>query len=213
MYDHVSDLHLDNAMQGGPIGTLGRTSLVQYKTDLGTRLIVAGDTSEYLADTVDVLNGLAPHYELVVAVLGNHEKPGPHARLAGNVVILDLLGHPLVHDRVGYVGGCLGTEPEVDRAVDQYRDIAGQVDRVILVSHFVPTPRLSMVVRRDIAGKCNDLLDRLGPVLGRTDVVFGHVHLEFETQVDGMPVHSNPRGYRGKRRDGTFWRSRFASFT
>lgn len=212
MYDHVSDLHLDNAMTGGPLGWLGRVALGRYKTPAARRLIIAGDTTEHLADTVDVLNGVAPLYDRVVAVLGNHETAGQHPPLRGNVAILDLLDHPLVEHGVAYVGGCLGDEAAVMRAAEQYRLVAPGVDRVVVVSHYVPSPRISALVGRDISGKANHLLEQIGAPIVRTDVVFGHVHLAIDGEVAGFKVRSNPRGYRGKLRDGSDWPYRFASF-
>lgn len=214
LFDHVSDLHLDNAMAGGPHGTFKNVNLARYRTEGATHLIVAGDTANHIGDTIDVINAVAPLYERVILAKGNHEQEGPHLPVASNVILLDEIRFA-VHRRVGFVGGCLDTEEAVAEAVRgiTFLDSSTAVDRIIIVSHFVPSPRLSKLFGRDVASKSNDLLDRLGPLSKRTDVVFGHVHLACDGYIDGVRVRANPRGYRGQLRDRTHWRGRFASFT
>lgn len=216
MFDHVSDLHLDNALSGGPHGWLGQIDMGRYKKSQSRFLIVAGDTSEYLSDTIDALNGVAQHYQHVVAVLGNHEKPGDVTLddLRENVTILDLIGGETVIDGIGFVGGSLDWPEDVQRAVSSYRGLVDRrgVDRIIAVSHFAPTPRLGETYGRDIRLKSNNLLDLIGKPGKRTDIVFGHLHLGFEGELDGFQLHANPRGYRGLRRDRSSWRGRFETF-
>jgi Icc-related predicted phosphoesterase len=214
MFDFSSDLHFDNAMMGGPVGWLGKIDVGKYKNPASTTLLIAGDTSESLRDTVDFLNAAAEHYERVIAVLGNHEKAEGDAVLRENVHVLDLCGYEYRMDGIAYLGGCLedGAAVEVVARKLTAAQTDDEVSRVIVLSHFAPTPRLCDLVGRDFRGKCNGLLDKVAPPLKDTTIVFGHVHLPFDLILDGYRLLADPRGYKGIRRDGTAWQGKFASF-
>lgn len=211
---HVSDLHLDNAMSGGPFGWLGRFDVSAYAGGSDDTLVVAGDTAEQVDDAIDALNAAARRFRSVVATWGNHEKGLPtHAR-APNLHVLDLQAQGLHIDpvtRVGYVGGCLtpGDDGQFTRTEEGLRSLeaAAAVDRIVIVSHFVPTPRIGPLVGLDLREKCNNLLERVPPKATKpTAVVFGHAHIEIDATLDGVRLVSNPRGYRRQRRDQTLFR-------
>jgi hypothetical protein len=214
MFDFTSDLHFDNGMWGGPTGLLKHVDVLAYKNPEATTLLVAGDTSETIDDTIDFLNAAAAHYDRVVAVLGNHEQ-GPHrVPVHDRVHVLDLCGYEHRDGDLLYLGGCMADEAEV--AVVAKRLEMAQADetitRVIVLSHFVPTPRLCGLLGRAFPEKCNTFLDRVTPPRKPITVVFGHVHLPFAGTLDGFQLLSDPRGYRGVRRDGSAWRRRFGCF-
>ncbi|MBJ6128563.1 metallophosphoesterase [Microvirga splendida] len=214
MFDFSSDLHLDNAAMGGPFRWIGKIDVRKYKNPTSTTLLIAGDTSESLSDTVDFLNAAADHYERVIAVLGNHEEVDRDAVTRDNVHILDLVGHEYRKDGIAYLGGCLEDEAAVEvvaRKLTAAKNDA-TISRVIVLSHFAPTPRLSDLTGGNFREKCNGLLDMVGPPLKDTTIVFGHVHLPFNLMLDGYRLLSDPRGYRGIRRDGSAWRGKFATF-
>src|SRR5688500_14815677 len=103
MFDFSSDLHFDNAMTGGPLGWLGTIDVRKYKNPGAEVLLIAGDTSNSLTDTVDFLNAAAEHYERVIAVLGNHEKRDGQAEPRENVHLLDLAGHEYRVDGIAFL--------------------------------------------------------------------------------------------------------------
>lgn len=214
MFDFSSDLHFDNAVMGGPLGWLKTIDVTKYKSKASETLLIAGDTSECLSDTVDFLNAAAEHYERVIAVLGNHEKVDGEAGTRENVHVLDLIGHEYRNGGVAYLGGCLEHEAEVEVVARKLTTAQSnhEISRVIVLSHFAPTPRLCDFAGRDFKEKCNSLLDMVGPPLKHTTIVFGHVHLPFDLMLDGYRLLADPRGYRGIRRDGSAWSGRFATF-
>jgi hypothetical protein len=211
MFDVVSDLHFDNAMKGSPPGLFSNLDVLKFKSPDATMLLVVGDTAETLRDAVDYYNAAARHYELVVAVLGNHEEPGEHAPLDQRVVVLDLCGHAYRHDRIAFVGGCPLDDAADDAVIAEFAAAQADdhVDRVVLLLHFVPSKRFSEIAGMNIDGKCISILERLSPIRKPTLLAFGHVHLTFHGEIDGMTFVSNPRGYRGKLRDGSYWRGSF----
>lgn len=212
MFDIVSDLHFDNGMQGSPEGILRTIDVTKYRNETARVLIVAGDTAERERDAADFLNNAAGHYEQVIAVLGNHDRLEDVApALADNVHVLDRTGCGFLWEGIAFVGACpLDFEAEAEVAERfAVAQRALDVERVVLVVHYVPSRRFSQVAGRDIDNKAIDLLERLEPVRKPTLLVFGHVHLRFEGEIDGMRFLSNPRGYRGKLRDGSFWAGRF----
>lgn len=214
MIDVVSDLHLDNAMTGGPFGWVGATfAFHKYKTPGTDVLLVVGDTANTDEDMTDVLNRASSYYEHVVAVRGNHESPyRTPVTLQPNVRVLDWtfgLQHRL-SDTL-FVGGCLkagdpGLEIVAGAAnMAQYDDTIG---RVVVLSHVAPSPRLSEIFGgADISHKTNDLLERLENPRKPSAIVFGHLHVPVDTTMYGWRLFSNPRGYRGQRRDGSWWQS------
>lgn len=211
---HVSDLHLDNAMAGGPHGWFGGFDFAGHAGSPEDTLVIVGDTGEHVDDTIDFLNAAATRFRSVVAVWGNHETGSPtHAR-APNVHILDLTPDGLHIDddqRVGYVGGCLAPTDSVpltrtERGLRRL-EASSAVERIVVVSHFVPTARIGRLIGRDIRTKCNDLLERFAPAhVKPTTVAFGHLHIEVEVMIAGVCLVSNPRGYRKERRDGSVFR-------
>ncbi|MBL0404454.1 metallophosphoesterase [Microvirga aerilata] len=214
MFDFVSDLHFDNGMSGGPLGWLGTIDVCPYKNPGSSTLLVAGDTSETVDDTIDFLNAAAAHYERVVAVLGNHEKGCSQVQARENVHILDLCGHEYRSGAIAYLGGCMENEREVEQVAARLDAVQkdSAVGRIIVLSHFVPTPRLCNVLGREFPEKCNRFLDLVSPPVKATAIVFGHVHLPYAGDLDGFQLFSEPRGYRGKRRDGSAWGRRFGAF-
>lgn len=214
MIDVVSDLHLDNAMTGGPFGWVGATfAFGKYKTPGADILLVVGDTSNTDEDTADVLNLAAAHYDQVIAVRGNHECPyQTPVSLRPNVCVLDwTIGR---QHRIGdtlFVGACLKADhPDLETVAAaanaaQYDD---SIARIVVLSHVAPTPQLSDVIGGvDISHKANDLLDRLENPRKPSTIVFGHLHVPMDTTLYGWRLFSNPRGYRGQRRDGSWWQS------
>lgn len=214
MFDFASDLHWDNAMGGGPHGWLGTIDVLQYKNPTSSTLLIAGDTSQHIRDTMDFLNAAARHYDRVVAVLGNHEEVSGQIVPAENVHLLDCSAFEQRVGDVAYLGGCLEKESDVAAVASKFADAQAdsRISRIIILSHFVPTPRASSLLGRDIAEKCNDLLDRVERPRKDATVVFGHAHLPFQGFLDGFRLLSHPRGYRGIRRDGTVWSRKFAAF-
>lgn len=209
MFDHVSDLHLDNAiLSNKPQGWLARRSFDEWRASSNDILVVAGDTAEHIDDTIDVLNRLRDSYEHVVAVLGNHEQGPPTKALRDGVVILDhVAGHSVTVEDVTFIGACLDpADPVTFEAVlggarAHWQDASGT--KLVIVSHFAPVSDLTPITGKASPDKCNGLIERLGPPPKPTTIVFGHVHIEAEVEVDGYRIMSNPRGYRGLRRDRT----------
>jgi hypothetical protein len=214
MIDYASDLHWDNAMGGGPHGWLGTIDVLRYKNPGSSALLIAGDTSQHISDTLDFLHAAAQHYSRVVAVLGNHEELSGHAAPATNVHLLDFSAFEQRVGDVAYLGGCLEKEDDVAAVASKLdqAQVDGRVSRVIVLSHFVPTPRIGSLLGCELAAKCNNLLDRVQRPRKDTTVVFGHAHLPFQGYLDGFRLLSHPRGYRGIRRDGTVWPRKFAAF-
>lgn len=210
--DHVSDLHWDNGMmRSKPLGWLGRIDVAQYRRSEADVLVVAGDTSNHHLDTADFLAAAAEHCSRVVAVHGNHERLHPvQAQLPTNVYLLDdLPGHTVTVGGVAFVGGCLAPEDAEAIATVVAAVSAAQDDpalrAVVVVSHYVPTPKVGDIIDADIQHKANDLLDRLPAPAKLGVIVFGHLHIEVDTVINGWRMVSNPRGYRGLRRDGSAW--------
>lgn len=196
--DYTSDLHLDNGLLCGPQGWLGRTPIVGSQDRV---LAVAGDTANHVDDTVDVFNAAAMTYAGVVGILGNHER-GPRTReLFRNVMILDEHEDRRV-DIFGtaFIGACMATiDPVVVESVKARWEEGGDL---IVLSHYVPLATLAPL-GYDTADKCNGLVDALGPAPYATTVIFGHAHLPADLTIGNYRFVSNPRGYRGRRRDGT----------
>jgi hypothetical protein len=214
MFDFSSDLHFDNAMMGGPVGWLGRIDVGKYKNPASTTLLIAGDTSESLRDTVDFLNAAAEHMSESSPSSGTMRRPREMPCSRENVHVLDLCGYEYRMDGIAYLGGCLEDRAAVEVVARKLTaaQTDDEVSRVIVLSHFAPTPRLCALAGRTFNEKCNGLLDQVDPPLKDTTVVFGHVHLPFDLTLDGYRLLADPRGYRGIRRDGTAWQGKFASF-
>lgn len=212
MFDVVTDLHWDNGMNGGaPPGVFATMDVSKYRNPEAEVLLVGGDTGERRDQTVEFLNAVATQYRRVVAVWGNHEQNTGPVTFADNVVLLDEVGNRFREGGVAYVGGCPLDDAAFDRVVLEYQraQVDDVVDRVVLLTHYVPTPRFSKLLGRDVTNKTNRLLDRLTFVRKPTLCVFGHVHLRGEGEVDGMRWVMNPRGYKGKLRDGSYWAAKF----
>lgn len=211
MFDLVSDLHFDNGMAGSPPGLFGRLDVLKYKTPEARVLLVAGDTGESFADAVDYYNNAAQHYELVVAILGNHERMGPTAPVDDRVKVLDIIDHVYRQAEIAYVGGCPVDDAAAARVAVRFAEVQAdpEIERVVLMTHYVPSLRFSEIAGRDIANKSIAFLETLSRPVKPTLLVFGHVHLRFEGSLDGFDYVANPRGYRGKLRDGSTWSGSF----
>lgn len=211
--DYVSDLHLDNCAVGGPHGNFATSFDFERRKNAGSDvLIVAGDTGEYSDDCYDFLNAARSHYRLVVGVLGNHERGPLTKAVAPGVHVLDNAPGFRVDDgpRV-FVGACLAAGDDaqaaaVQAAVEQvYAE--GVAEHVIIVMHFAPFVDLTAIVGQPITDKCNGFIAHLPYVPPiPTTIVFGHLHIEVDTVVNGYRLVSNPRGYRSLRRDGSAFR-------
>lgn len=205
--DYCSDLHLDNAMSGGPHGWLGSMNLSDWIAG-GEVLVIAGDTAEHVDDTVDFLNAARNHYQTVIAVLGNHEAGLPSRTLASGVHVLDwAVSNRLVLGEVAFVGACLGPHDHcqseaVAASIRETNQISPTM-RIIGVSHYPsiepPLPSLSSN-RNVLAVKRFNFAEP--PV---NAWISGHLHREFDIKIGGVRHLSNPRGYRGNRRDGSHW--------
>lgn len=213
MFDIVSDLHFDNGMRDSPRGIMARLDVGRFKSEGASVLIVAGDTAERRSDTWDLLNNVAAFYDRVIAVWGNHDQ-GETDEVSKNpnvVVLDDRPGNIFVEDGIAYIGGCPLDEAAEATIVQGFHwaQLDESVRRVVLVTHYVPSLRFSAIAGRDISNKAFSLLERLTVVRKPTLLVFGHVHLRLEGEIDGMRFVSNPRGYRGKLRDHSDWSGRF----
>ena len=172
VFDHVCDLHLDNALMGGPHGWLTSFDLARFKSADATHLLVGGDTSNHAQDTIEVLNGIAPLYLRVIAVPGNHEEGHSVVAPAPNVTILDPL-HPFVENGIGFAGGLMQEDTDVRLVVATVHafDQDDRVTRIIVISHVAPTPRLGALFGGvNITPKSNCFLDLLGPVQTRLEL-------------------------------------------
>jgi predicted phosphodiesterase len=192
MFDYVSDLHLDNALWStGPLGWVGRAPLDPLKSSDNDIIVVAGDTAEHIDDTIDVLNRLRDNYDFVFGIRGNHDKGKATKELRRSVYLLDeLYGHSVLFGDTIFVGACL--EPNsmlLKDVVDTVKDAwdADHVEHVVLISHYPP----------------EQLMGSLGCPNKETTIIFGHTHIETDQMESGYRLLSNPRGYRGKRRDNT----------
>lgn len=212
LIDHTADLHLDNGLvRSEPVGWLERFDVEKYRHPNAEVLVSAGDTSNHPLDTADFLTAAAGSYVHVIAVNGNHELMSPtQAPVPANVHLLDEIpGQKVVIEGVAFVGGCLGPEDveattTVVAAVEKANGDPA-VRTVVVISHYVPSARVGDIIGTDIAHKSNNLLDRLPTPAKPSVIVFGHLHVEIDAVIDGWRVVSNPRGYRGIRRDGTAW--------
>lgn len=211
MHDVVSDLHFDNGMSGSPPGLFSRLDVLKYKSPDARVLLVAGDTGESFADAVDYYNSAAEHYDLVVAILGNHERMVETAPISERVKVLDLIDHIHRQAEIAYVGGCPVDDAAAIRLAARFAEAQDDphVERVVLMTHYVPSLRFSEIAGRDISNKSIAFLETLPRPVKPTLLVFGHVHLRFEGNLDGFDYVANPRGYRGKLRDGSYWSGTF----
>lgn len=207
--DYVSDLHVDNAMMGGPYGTFGQfLNFSNMKNDDSDVLVIAGDTANHPKDMADVLNEASKHYRLVVATLGNHELTNNvdlySLGLEGNVSLLDLFNdHCFLDGTRLFIGGNLApTDLAVDEVIANV--LAAQnhplVNDVVIVSHYIPDRRICDDIERS-----NHLISGIKDAKNVSAIIFGHYHYEIDQMIDGFRCLSNPRGYQGIKRDGMPW--------
>lgn len=209
--DYASDLHFDNGMGGGPFGWFGTISISKWVNDGAKVLLIAGDTANHGDDAIDFFNMAAQYYEHVIAIFGNHEEKGINVP-ANNVHLLE--NGPFWLNDVVFVGGEYATVTDEDIASIKIAESDPRTTEVIILSHFVPDARVGddlvdMRGKLNMQGKANDLIVRLGPPKKATTIIFGHSHIECVAEVGGYRCISNPRGYRGLRRDKTVFK-RFA---
>lgn len=209
--DYASDLHLDNAMRGGPHGWLGRTDIAKW-SDGGDVLVVAGDTAEHIDDTIDLLNGAQNHYPVVIGCLGNHETGAASKSLRDRVFLLDWLDDRRIdHDGIAFIGGCLSPadRDEADRLALSINGAASEVAvrEIVAITHYPPSWRLATMLGRRIEEACSPMLEEVQLARDKPITwVCGHLHYEFDLDLDGIRIVSNPRGYRELRRDGSAWK-------
>lgn len=203
--DYCSDLHLDNALSGGPHGWLGGIDISGWKAG-GEILVVTGDTAEHVEDMVDFLNETAKQYRHVVAVLGNHENGSTKKSIRENVHVLDWCPNLVIDiEGVRFIGACLSPDDAVQAAAIASA-FSDEADAVVGLSHYPPTRQIAAVLGRDVSGACASLLDDYEIRIGKpTTWICGHLHLEFDKVIHGVRIASNPRGYRARRRDGSSW--------
>jgi hypothetical protein len=198
--DYVSDLHIDECSMGGPFGWMGNYDFSKRKSNNATTLVVAGDTSECMDDTIDFYNAATQHYEHIIGIFGNHEKPPLRKSLLPNVHLLENL--PLNTkkiDNIVFIGSNANRD-NVANSINFHQN--ENVDHIVAVVHEVPLVDLKLL-GIESNNKCNNLLALLVEPIKPTTIIFGHLHLEVDIFHAGFHLLSNPRGYRGMRRDKT----------